>query len=126
MLRRRRRRRLYPSRRVLDYLLLLVLALPATLVGLVCALAVRQSGPGPILFRQERVGLNGSQFVPLKFRTMIDGPNPMFPDPARITGAGRFLRRTSLDKLPQADQRAARRDEHRGAETSAAVPGGAV
>ena len=79
------------------------------------ALAVRLSGPGPIFFRQQRMSLNGQWFKILKFRTMthVDAEQQAVrdagrgtdawtrPDDARITPVGRFLRRTSLDELPQ-------------------------
>lgn len=52
----------------------------------------------PVLFRQERAGKGGVPFTFLKFRTMLSGDGP---DAERITRVGRFLRRTSLDELPQ-------------------------
>jgi lipopolysaccharide/colanic/teichoic acid biosynthesis glycosyltransferase len=70
------------------------------------ALAVRLGSPGPVLFRQVRVGLGGRDFVLLKFRTMIVGADRMAAnvsaegDP-RVTGVGRFLRHWYLDELPQ-------------------------
>ncbi|MCJ1706411.1 sugar transferase [Microbacterium sp. VKM Ac-2923] len=82
------------------------------------AVLVRASGPGPILYRQERVGQGGNPFGMLKFRSMIDGADsrlqellsaqgrdgtPLFKvenDP-RITPVGRWLRKFSLDELPQ-------------------------
>lgn len=71
----------------------------------VCALAVRLSSPGPILFRQRRVGRHGRPFDILKFRTMrsADGEGPQITigqDP-RITRAGILLRKWKLDELPQ-------------------------
>jgi exopolysaccharide biosynthesis polyprenyl glycosylphosphotransferase len=95
--------------------LLLGLLLSPLLVAL--ALAVRLSGTGPVLFRQTRVGLRGRPFTILKFRTMRAGAEaeqidvlhlneqhgPLFKireDP-RITRVGRWLRRSSLDELPQ-------------------------
>lgn len=85
--------------------LLLLLALP--IMGL-CALAVRLEGSGPIIFRQSRHGWNNSVFQVFKFRTMIwldeasagRMTQTTRGDP-RITRVGSFLRKTSLDELPQ-------------------------
>ena len=100
-------------------LLLLVLLLP---VILVIAAAVRISSPGPVLYRQRRVGRDMSEFTMLKFRTMYEGVSEAthrayiaelargaasgeglrkLTDDPRVTGIGRFLRKTSLDELPQ-------------------------
>ncbi len=72
----------------------------------VLAVAVKLSGPGPVLFKQRRYGLNGEEILVYKFRTMTvceDGPvvEQAKPKDTRITGVGRILRRTSLDELPQ-------------------------
>ena len=94
-------------KRLLDVVLsacgLLVLS---PLLLLLC-LAIKLDSPGPVFFKQKRVGIHKSYFDILKFRTMrIDTPHDMpthmleNPD-AFITSAGRFLRRTSLDELPQ-------------------------
>jgi exopolysaccharide biosynthesis polyprenyl glycosylphosphotransferase len=82
--------------------LLLVLGAP---IMLGIALTVRMSSPGPILFRQLRVGRRGREFELLKFRTMkVNGDSDttwsVGHDP-RVTAVGRLLRRTSLDELPQ-------------------------
>jgi exopolysaccharide biosynthesis polyprenyl glycosylphosphotransferase len=84
---------------------------------LLIALAVRLSSPGPVLFRQERVGKGGRRFTLYKFRSMYQDAEERkaelqatyqlgallfkIKDDPRITRVGRFLRRTSLDELPQ-------------------------
>jgi len=68
------------------------------------ALAVRLAMGRPVLFRQVRPGYQGRPFILVKFRTMTearDADSRLLPDAARITPLGRFLRRTSLDELPQ-------------------------
>jgi lipopolysaccharide/colanic/teichoic acid biosynthesis glycosyltransferase len=80
----------------------LILLAPALLA---IALWIRLDSPGPALFRQRRVGRHGRHFDIYKFRTMADRPDEgrqltVGGDP-RITRAGRFLRRTKLDELPQ-------------------------
>ncbi|MEB3275541.1 MAG: sugar transferase [Cyanobacteriota bacterium] len=83
----------------------LALLLLAPLLLLV-ALAVRLDSPGPVLFRQQRVGLGGRTFEMLKFRSMVEdaprlgGYSTASGDP-RITRSGRWLRQLSLDELPQ-------------------------
>ncbi len=93
------------TKRLMDLtfaLLLLPVALPLMAA---IALWVRLDSPGPALFRQERVGRGGRLFRIHKFRTMQarggDGPHLTAAGDARITRAGRWLRRTKLDELPQ-------------------------
>jgi exopolysaccharide biosynthesis polyprenyl glycosylphosphotransferase len=95
------------QKRVFDLVvstLLLILTLP---MFLILALLVRLSSPGPVLFRQKRVGLNGRVFEIVKFRTMYENEDSdtAWFDPAderaRVTPVGHFLRTTSLDELPQ-------------------------
>ncbi|MDO8862437.1 undecaprenyl-phosphate glucose phosphotransferase [Haliea sp. E1-2-M8] len=86
-------------------LALLLLLLLAPLLLLV-ALLVRLDSPGPVLYRQLRHGSGGQLIEVLKFRTMSDGaPSDSFSqarrDDSRVTRSGRFLRRSSLDELPQ-------------------------
>jgi lipopolysaccharide/colanic/teichoic acid biosynthesis glycosyltransferase len=91
----------YRGKRLVDLALLVLVAVPALAVGMACALAVRLTSRGPVLFRQERIGMGGRPFEVLKFRTMVAGDNPIVPDASRITAVGRWLRRFSLDELPQ-------------------------
>jgi lipopolysaccharide/colanic/teichoic acid biosynthesis glycosyltransferase len=91
----------YAGKRVIDVVVLVVVAIPALVVGVVCAVAVKLTSRGPVFFRQHRVGIDGTTFEVFKFRTMVVGDNPIFPDESRITSAGRWLRRFSLDELPQ-------------------------
>jgi len=78
----------------------------APLMGLI-ALAIKSTSAGPVLFRQERMGLDGRRFQILKFRTMFEdaekstGPVWAAPGDRRVTPLGRWLRRFSLDELPQ-------------------------
>jgi exopolysaccharide biosynthesis polyprenyl glycosylphosphotransferase len=95
---------------------IVLLALAAPLMAAV-AVAVKLDSPGPVLFRQERMGRDGRVFRICKYRTMCDGADHMkadlehlneagdgffkIADDPRITRVGKFLRRTSLDELPQ-------------------------
>jgi len=74
---------------------------------LVIAVVVKLTSPGPVFFRQERMGLDGRRFNMIKFRTMIrsaeeeSGPVMSRPGDPRMTKVGRLLRKFSLDELPQ-------------------------
>ncbi len=76
-------------------------------VMIAAAVAIRLQGPGPIFFRQERVGLKGRPFTLIKFRSMradaekTTGPVWAQANDPRVTPVGRFLRRTRIDELPQ-------------------------
>jgi exopolysaccharide biosynthesis polyprenyl glycosylphosphotransferase len=104
-------------KRIMDVILSATLLLCLSPFLALVALAIRLDSPGPVLFRQERVGRNGVPFTLLKFRSMRVGAEelleellsqneasgPIFKlrnDP-RMTRVGRFLRRTSIDELPQ-------------------------
>jgi exopolysaccharide biosynthesis polyprenyl glycosylphosphotransferase len=85
-------------------MLLLILSAP---VMLIVAIIVKLTSPGPVLLRQERVGLNGSPFTVYKFRSMYQdaetrtGPVWATKDDPRITPIGKWIRRFRLDELPQ-------------------------
>jgi len=88
---------------VMAGVLLAVLAVPMLVFGIL----IRLSSEGPALFRQQRIGLDGRRFVMLKFRTMrhavetAEGWRQAIRGDLRVTPIGAFLRRTSLDELPQ-------------------------
>lgn len=75
-------------------------------VLLVAAIAIKLTSPGPIVYRQRRVGRDGREFEMWKLRTMVEGSDPIgvgkvvYRDDPRVTGPGRLLRRTSLDEIP--------------------------
>lgn len=91
----------YPGKRAVDLILVAIVAPPAIVIGAIAALAIALSSRGGVLFRQERIGLAGDSFELLKFRTMVAGENPVFPDAAHITRVGQLLRRLSFDEIPQ-------------------------
>ena len=73
---------------------------------LIAAVAIKLGSRGPVFYRQRRIGLRGRPFEMLKLRTMVQGSDPVgvgtvvYRDDPRVTRAGRFLRRTSLDEVP--------------------------
>lgn len=93
-------------KRVMDVVLaLFAIVLFAPLMALIAAL-IKLTSPGPVLYRQERCGLNGRSFMMLKFRSLrvdaeANGPQMTAKDDPRRTWIGAFLRKTNLDELPQ-------------------------
>jgi exopolysaccharide biosynthesis polyprenyl glycosylphosphotransferase len=104
-------------KQIFDYLVGLLLLVLVSPLLLILAIAIKLTSPGPIFFRQERAGLNGRPFQLLKFRSMridaeqqqeklaalneMTGPVFKIAKDPRVTPIGRFLRRHSLDELPQ-------------------------
>lgn len=114
------------TKRVLDILFSLLVMIPICLVVAIVAVCIRFETPGPIFYRQKRLGLNGHEFMMLKFRSMyinnddsvhrqaiarfMDGQklnegkadtSYKKNDDPRITKVGRLIRKTSIDELPQ-------------------------
>ncbi|MGE0621960.1 MAG: sugar transferase [Pseudomonadales bacterium] len=107
----------HEQKRLFD-LLAVIASLPLTLPVLaLCAIAVKLSSPGPVLFRQPRTGQHGRPFAMLKFRSMVNnasalkdelkasrgmnGPDFKLVNDPRVTRVGALLRKLSLDELPQ-------------------------
>ncbi len=104
-------------KRALDIVLSSVLLVLLSPLFVLLAILVKLSSPGPVLFKQTRMGLRGRQFVMIKFRTMVEGADSMLhlvahrnitggpifkaPGDLRVTSIGKILRRLSLDELPQ-------------------------
>jgi exopolysaccharide biosynthesis polyprenyl glycosylphosphotransferase len=104
-------------RRVMDIIVAVLLGIPALFVTLPCAILIKLTSKGPALFKQQRCGLNGRVFTMYKLRSMVnsaeqlrveieglnemDGPVFKSSRDPRITAMGRFIRRFSIDELPQ-------------------------
>ena len=115
------------AKRILDVIFTLLILPPLCIIIVIVAIMIRLDSAGPILFRQKRVGLNGAEFTMLKFRSMyVDSDDALHRqaiakymngqnvndtattdfsfkqvDDPRITRVGRFLRKSSIDELPQ-------------------------
>jgi exopolysaccharide biosynthesis polyprenyl glycosylphosphotransferase len=109
------------AKRIMDIVLASIMLVAALPVMLLLAMAIKLDSPGPIIFRQTRVGRGGRRFTFYKFRSMYHNSDPQvhqqfvrnlingnhsgkiykLAEDKRITRVGRFLRRTSLDELPQ-------------------------
>ena len=90
-------------KRLFDFFVALCAILTLLPVIVIVALLIRFKLGSPILFTQDRPGLNGKIFKMMKFRSMLDGKDKlgnMLPDSERMTSFGSFLRSTSLDELP--------------------------
>lgn len=94
------------ARRILDLVIAAMCLLTLSPLILLIAMAIRLTSRGPVLYRQERVGLNGRPYEMIKFRSMVteaetDGPVwSTGKADTRVTRVGRFLRRTRLDEIP--------------------------
>lgn len=102
-----RRDALGVGKRLLDVLAAAALIVIFAPVLALTALAIRIEGPGPILYRQKRVGLGGKEFEILKFRSMVldaekNGAQWAERNDTRVTRVGRFIRATRVDEIPQA------------------------
>lgn len=95
------------SKRFFDILLSVGMLIPVAPIMAITALVIKLDSAGPVLFKQQRVGKNGKDFIILKFRTMVVNAEKMgtgldsFANDRRVTKVGKFLRNTSLDELPQ-------------------------
>lgn len=96
-----------PVKAVLDFVLALLVSIPALPIVIFAALVVKLTSPGPAFYRQQRVGRHGRVFTLLKLRTMVNnaeamtGPVWASEDDPRVTPFGRFLRESHIDEFPQ-------------------------
>lgn len=93
-----------PIKRLLDILAAVTLLVVLSPLLLLTAILIRRRMGKPVLFRQDRPGLHGKSFRMVKFRTMlnvVEVDGRVLTDRERITSYGRFLRRTSIDELPE-------------------------
>lgn len=94
-------------KRVCDFILSLLAIIVSSWLFIILILLIKLTSKGPVLFHQKRIGKNKSEFYILKFRTMridtpSDTPTHLLKNPEQyITLIGKFLRKTSLDELPQ-------------------------
>lgn len=104
-------------KRTIDLLVVLLGAIPASVVGVIIAVAIKLTSPGPIFYAGNRIGQDGKPFRMIKFRSMVvdaesrkssleqmnerEGPIFKIKDDPRLTRVGRVIRRLSLDELPQ-------------------------
>ncbi len=104
-------------KRIIDLFVVIAAAPFLAVLFVIVAIAIKLDSPGPVFFRQQRVGLNKRQFAMIKFRSMFvdaeermaeiehlneaDGPIFKIKDDPRVTRVGRLIRRTSIDELPQ-------------------------
>lgn len=106
------------QKRAFDFCFALAAVIATAPVMLACAIAIKLTSKGPVLYRAERIGLEGKPFTMFKFRTMVDGADAQIEDllahnegaggvlfkmrqDPRVTPVGRVLRKLSIDELPQ-------------------------
>lgn len=95
------------SKRIFDIILSFILLIILSPIMAIIALIVKLDSPGPILFKQKRVGKDGKEFTILKFRTMVVNAERIgtgldsYANDNRVTKVGKILRNTSLDELTQ-------------------------
>lgn len=91
-------------KRLMDTCLALVLLIIASPIMIMAVIAIKRDSKGPVLFKQARPGRHGQIFTVYKFRTMTletDANGKLLPDMKRMTRLGSFLRKSSIDELPQ-------------------------
>lgn len=91
-------------KRIIDFSFSFLLLLITSPILIISALAIKLESKGPVLFKQRRIGKNNNEFIIYKFRTMkveTEEEGIKLSDSERLTKVGKFLRKTSLDEIPQ-------------------------
>ncbi|ADL13624.1 exopolysaccharide biosynthesis polyprenyl glycosylphosphotransferase [Acetohalobium arabaticum] len=95
------------TKRLLDIVASIIGIILSFPIIIITAIAIKLESPGPIIFKQDRLGLNGEEFTIYKFRSMVEnaesktGPVWAKKNDSRVTKVGRFIRKTRIDELPQ-------------------------
>ncbi|MBS3819387.1 undecaprenyl-phosphate glucose phosphotransferase [bacterium] len=98
---------MFVTKRVMDVAVSTILLVLLSPLILLVSILIKWTSRGPVLFHQERVGMDGKKFIMHKFRTMVSdaeketGPVMCSPDDERVTGVGKILRKFSIDEIPQ-------------------------